>query len=113
MKVTVTDTNVFIDLIHLQWLGQLRTLGLEIFTTEYVLLELHEYQRKALVEMVEAKWINDPTNERDKLPGYPLIGGCYLVQTSPHGIEIRPKETGNNFPILKKSSRSLGTNASF
>jgi predicted nucleic acid-binding protein len=54
VKVTVTDTNVFIDLIHLQWLGQLKALELEVFTTDYVLLELHEHQRKELMAMVEA-----------------------------------------------------------
>ena len=51
MKITVTDTNIFIDLIHFDWLGHLISLKLEIYTTEYVLLELHDFQREKLEMM--------------------------------------------------------------
>ncbi|MEP6662528.1 MAG: DUF3997 domain-containing protein [Verrucomicrobiota bacterium] len=50
-----------------------------------------------LVELVEAKWIED-----EKDPGYPLTGDYFLVQTSLHDVEIRPRENGNDAPIIRK-----------
>jgi predicted nucleic acid-binding protein len=48
MRITVTDTNVFIDILYFDWVQYLFALELEIYTTEYVLLELHEPQRLKL-----------------------------------------------------------------
>lgn len=44
MKIAITDANIFIDLIKLQWLGYLFCIDIEIYTTAEVINELIDIQ---------------------------------------------------------------------
>jgi len=52
MKLVVTDTNVLIDVIDCQLVQAFFDLPLEIHTTEFILDELSELQRAALIPFV-------------------------------------------------------------
>lgn len=54
MRIAVTDANIFIDLIKLQWLGHLFRIDLEIYTTLEVVNELKDTQQLLLEEFKEA-----------------------------------------------------------
>jgi len=52
MKLVVTDTNVLIDVLDCQLVQKFFDLPLEIHTTEFILAELNEHQRAALIPFV-------------------------------------------------------------
>lgn len=52
MTIAVTDANIFIDIIYLQIHHALFRLGLEIYTTQYVLDELDEEQLEQLKQLI-------------------------------------------------------------
>jgi len=49
------------------------------------------------VEFVESKWMKDESD-----PGYPLTGNYFLIQASPHEVEIRPRANEEDAPIIPK-----------
>lgn len=58
MKIAVTDANIFIDLIHLEMLGFLFDLDLEIHTTLEVYEQMNEKQKKVALNFVQSKLLN-------------------------------------------------------
>ena len=54
MKLVVTDTNVLIDVLDCHLVQAFFDLPLEIHTTEFILAELNEIQRAALIPFVAA-----------------------------------------------------------
>ena len=54
MRLVVTDTNVFIDLMSVDALEEFFALGLEVHTTAFVLEELVEEQGRLLLPMLGA-----------------------------------------------------------
>lgn len=54
MKIAVTDANIFIDLIKLQWLGFLFSIEPEIYTTLEVVEELKPAQHDQLQGFIQA-----------------------------------------------------------
>jgi hypothetical protein len=55
MKLAITDANIFIDLIHIEFIDHLFAIGLEIHTAIEVLAELNETQQRKLKEFEEKK----------------------------------------------------------
>lgn len=53
MKIAVTDASIFIDLIHIDWVGHLPKVEYEIITTYEVLAELYDWQQALLEEMIQ------------------------------------------------------------
>ncbi len=72
MKIAVTDANIFIDIIYLKIHPILFKIGLEIYTTQYVLDELDEEQLEELRQIINDKILmvysfsNDELNELSK-----------------------------------------------
>ena len=55
MKIAVTDANIFIDLIKLQWLGYLFNIELEIYSTREVIDELNDSQLERVTAFIQSK----------------------------------------------------------
>lgn len=55
MKVAVTDANVFIDLIKLQWLSYLFCINVEIYTTREVIDELMDSQVESVTPFIQSQ----------------------------------------------------------
>src|ERR1043165_5562381 len=54
MKIAVTDANIFIDLIKLQWLGYLFCINIEVYTTREVIDELIDSQLESVEAFIES-----------------------------------------------------------
>jgi len=55
MKIAITDANIFIDLIKLQWLGYLFCINLEIYTTREVIDELMVSQLECVTAFIQSQ----------------------------------------------------------
>ena len=55
MKIGVTDANVFIDLIKLQWLGYLFSIELDIYTTREIIDELNDGQMERVNAFIQSQ----------------------------------------------------------
>lgn len=55
MRIAVTDANIFIDLIHIEMLGFLFDINMEIHTTFEVYNQLNEKQKKIVLNFVQSK----------------------------------------------------------
>ena len=55
MKITVTDANIFIDLIKLRWLGFLFSIDVEIYTCVEVADELKPGQYEELTGFIQSR----------------------------------------------------------
>ncbi len=55
MKIAVTDANIFIDLIKLQWLGYLFSINVEIYTTREVIDELMDSQLERVTPFIQSQ----------------------------------------------------------
>jgi len=58
MKVTVTDANIFIDLIKLQMLGYLFNIGIEVHTTREIVDQLNDEQFEKVDYFLQAYLLN-------------------------------------------------------
>lgn len=58
MKIAVTDANIFIDLIKLQWLGYLFSIELEVHTTREIIDELNDSQLERVTAFIQSKQLN-------------------------------------------------------
>ncbi len=59
MKLIITDTNVFFDIISIGVLPEFFALGFEIFTTDFVVREILESDQKIQIEsFIRAKKLN-------------------------------------------------------
>ncbi len=58
MKIAVTDANIFIDLIKLQWLGYLFNMNVEIYTTREVIDELNTDQLERVTSFIQSGQLN-------------------------------------------------------
>jgi hypothetical protein len=54
MKIAITDANIFIDLIKLQWLGYLFYIDIEIYTTVEVINELIDAQLEKVKVFIQS-----------------------------------------------------------
>jgi hypothetical protein len=54
MKIAITDANIFIDLIKLQWLGYLFCINIQIYTTAEVINELIDEQLKEVSVFIKS-----------------------------------------------------------
>lgn len=54
MKIAITDANIFIDLIKLQWLSYLFCIDIEIYTTAEVINELIDEQLKEVSVFIKS-----------------------------------------------------------
>jgi predicted nucleic acid-binding protein len=55
MRIAVTDANIFIDLIKLQWLGYLFSIEVEIYATIEVIDELNENQLERVTAFIQSQ----------------------------------------------------------
>jgi hypothetical protein len=55
MKIAVTDANIFIDLIKLQWLGYLFSIDIEIYTSREIIDELNDSQLERITAFVQSR----------------------------------------------------------
>ena len=58
MKIAITDANIFIDLIKLQWLGYLFCINIEIYTTLEVINELIDAQLERVHVFIKSSQLN-------------------------------------------------------
>jgi len=58
MKVAITDANIFIDIIYLDFLEHLFSIDIEIYTTNTVLCELNLNQKSLLSKYILAGKLN-------------------------------------------------------
>jgi predicted nucleic acid-binding protein len=58
MKIAITDANIFIDLIKLQWLGYLFCIDVEIYTTVEVINELIDTQLERVTVFIKSRQLN-------------------------------------------------------
>ena len=58
MKIAITDANIFIDLIKLQWLGYLFCIDIEIYTTLEVINELIDDQLERVTIFIQSRQLN-------------------------------------------------------
>ena len=58
MKIAITDANIFIDLIKLQWLGYLFCIDIEIYTTLEVINELIDDQLERVTVFIQSRRLN-------------------------------------------------------
>src|SRR6185312_9007130 len=67
MKIAITDANIFIDLIKLQWLGYLFCLKVEIYSTVEVINELIDVQLEKLTEFIQSNQLKIHTFSSSEL----------------------------------------------
>jgi predicted nucleic acid-binding protein len=66
MKIVISDTNIFIDLLNTALLEDFLKLKIEVHTTDFVLVELYAEQVKILEKKIEdEQLIIDKANEDD------------------------------------------------
>jgi len=58
MKLAVTDANIFIDLIKLQMLALLFTIGMEIHTTQEIVDQLNDDQLVDLIKFIDCHYLH-------------------------------------------------------
>lgn len=57
MKISITDANIFIDLVKLRWIGYLFNIGMEIYSSREVIDELNDKQLEQLNGFIQSKQI--------------------------------------------------------
>ena len=66
MKVVISDTNIFIDLLNADLLDTFLKLPLEVHTTDFVINELREEQAEIITEKMNEKKITlNEANEEE------------------------------------------------
>jgi len=58
MKIAITDANIFIDLIKLQWLAYLFCVDIEIYTTAEIINELIDVQLEQVTVFIKSGSLN-------------------------------------------------------
>ena len=99
MKIAVTDTNIFIDLIKTNLLINLFKIGVSITTTVEVVNELLEYQQAVLSPFIESGNLivsNFSADDIRLIERWPIPRGLSVVDA---GLFLFAK-TGGNYLIL-------------
>jgi len=99
MRIAVTDTNIFIDLIKTNLLINLFKIGVSITTTEEVINELLEYQQAVLSPFIESGNLIVSSFSADDIrliESWPIPRGLSVVDT---GLFLFAK-TGEDYLIL-------------
>lgn len=99
MKIAVTDTNIFIDLIKTNLLINLFKIGVSITTTEEVINELLDYQQAVLSPFIESGNLivsNFSADDIGPIERWPIPRGLSVVDVD---LFLFAK-TGGNYLIL-------------
>ena len=66
MRIIINDTNILIDLVHLDLMNKFIQLKLELKTTDFVFEELNEEQKIIINEYIKSEHIELITTENDE-----------------------------------------------
>ncbi len=58
MKILINDANILIDLVKISLLNRFSDLSYELFTTDFILAEVNQAQRKEIVKLIGDAKIN-------------------------------------------------------